>query len=111
MDKLTVLWTSGDKELALKVVFRYIEDVLDKKAWENVRLIIWGPSVKLAGKDKAVRQHLTDLINKGVEIECCTICADEYDVTIPIEALGIKMGMVQVEITKIIQNQEPMLSL
>ena len=111
MEKLTVLWTSGDKDLAQKVVFRYIDNILDKKVWSGIRLIIWGPSVKLAGKDKEIREKLSVFIDEGVEILCCTICADEYDVALPIETLGIKLDMVEDEITRTIQNHEPLLSL
>ena len=40
--ELVVLWTSGDREVALKMVFMYIFNAKSRGWWEEIRLIIWG---------------------------------------------------------------------
>ena len=44
-DELIVLWTSGDREVALKMAFMY---TLNSKrfdwGWKEVTLVVWGPS-------------------------------------------------------------------
>ena len=38
---LVVLWTSGDREVALKMVFMYTLNAKLKGWWEEVILIVW----------------------------------------------------------------------
>lgn len=109
--KLTVLWTSGEKDVALKVVLRYIDNALEKKTWPTIDLIIWGPSVQLAGDDENVKFKLESLIQRGLKAEACIVCAEEYGVTEVLEKMGVKLSMVGEELTHIIQNQQPLLSL
>ena len=46
-----ILWTSGDREVALKMVFMYAY-YCQKRAWmDTVRLLVWGPSSKLLTED------------------------------------------------------------
>jgi hypothetical protein len=41
-DSLVVLWTSGDREVALNMVFKYTLNSKLKNWWSEVRLIVWG---------------------------------------------------------------------
>lgn len=109
--KLTVLWTSGEKDVALKVVLRYIDNALDKQIWKEIELIIWGPSVQLAGDDENVKFKLESLIQRGLTVKACIVCAEEYGVTQVLEAMGVGLSMVGEELTHIIQDQKPLLSL
>lgn len=45
-NQLVVLWTSQDREVAMNMVFMYTKNSKLKGWWENVRLIICGPSAK-----------------------------------------------------------------
>lgn len=109
--KLTVLWTSGEKDVALKVVLRYIDNALENKTWPSIHLIIWGPSVQLAGDDEAVKHKLENLLERGLKADACIVCAEEYGVTETLEQMGVKVSMVGDDLTHIIQNQQPLLSL
>lgn len=111
IEKLTVLWTSGEKDVALKVVLRYIDNVLEKQDWKQVELLIWGPSVQLAGDDESVKFKLEGLIQKGLKAKACIVCAEEYGVTKVLEDMGVELSMVGEEMTHIIQDQLPLLSL
>jgi hypothetical protein len=58
-DELVVLWTSGDREVALKMVFMYaFNSRRFKWGWKNVTLVVWGPSAKLLSEDKELQEYL-----------------------------------------------------
>ena len=46
-NKLAVLWTSGDPDVADNVCFMYTHNAKKQKWFDEVTLIVWGPSAKL----------------------------------------------------------------
>ncbi len=88
-DKLIVLWTSRDKETAENMVFMYALNSRLKGWWDEVALIIWGPSAKLASEDADIRDHLKKMKDAGVELLACKACADRYGVSDALAALGV----------------------
>jgi len=57
LDKLIVLWTSGDKEVALNIIFMYTLNAKKRNWWKEVCLIIWGPSSKLLSEDLELQEY------------------------------------------------------
>ena len=70
-DSLLVVWTSGDREVAQKMVFMYCKNSKLKNWWSRVRLVIWGPSAQLLAKDKDLQNELEELKAAGVELQAC----------------------------------------
>lgn len=84
-----ILWTSGDREVALKMVFMYAY-YCKKNSWmDNVRLLVWGPSGKLLVEDTVLQGRLKDLKQVGVELYACKACADLYGISDKLTQLGI----------------------
>jgi hypothetical protein len=84
-----ILWTSGDREVALKMVFMYTY-YCKKNSWmDNVRLLVWGPSSKLLAEDTMLQRKLEDLKQVGVELYACKACADLYGVSDKLTQLGV----------------------
>lgn len=110
-EKLTILWTSGEKDVALKVVLRYAESALEKGLWKQIEILVWGPSVQLAADDENVKAKIESLIAQGVKMKACVVCAEEYGVTQTLEEMHVKLDMVGEDVTRIIQDQTPLLSL
>lgn len=92
-DKLVVVWTSSDREVALKMVFMYVFNSRKKKWWDDVTFIIWGPSAKLLSEDNELQEYIGKLKEEGVHLEACLRCTDMYDVTQKLEALGIDVKL------------------
>jgi len=90
-DKLYVLWTSGDREVALKMVFMYTRNAKLREWWEEVALIVWGPSAALLSRDDQLRRGVADMRDAGVELLACRACSDAYGVTEELEALGVSV--------------------
>jgi hypothetical protein len=90
-DKLAVLWTSSDREVALKMVFMYTYNAKLKGWWDDVTLIIWGPSSKLLSMDIELQDYVKKAQKIGVKFQACRACSDMYKVTENLEALDIEV--------------------
>jgi hypothetical protein len=91
-DELVVLWTSGDREVALKMAFMYtFNSKRFKWGWKNVTLIVWGPSAKLLTEDIELQEHVIDMKEKGVKLQACKKCSDSYGVSDALRQLGIEV--------------------
>ncbi len=106
MEKLTVLWTSGDAEVALKMVFMYTLNAKKHGWWEEIRLIIWGPSALLASYDERVRTVLEEMREAEIELLACRACADGYGVTTALEDLGVEVKYMGMPLTEYIKAGE-----
>ncbi len=86
-----IVWTSADREVALKMVFMYAYNC-KKRGWmDTVRLLVWGPSGKLLVEDKQLQKNLGELKKLGVELYACKGCADMYGISDKLSALGINV--------------------
>ncbi len=86
---LAVLWITQDKEAAQNMILLYTRNSKLKGWWENVRLIIWGPSANLLANDVELQAELEELKTAGVELLACKACADRYGVSDKLTDLGI----------------------
>ena len=84
-----IIWTSGDREVALKMVFMYAFNCRKYSWMDNVRLLIWGPSDKLLVEDEELQKQLKELKNVGVELYACKGCADMYGISDKLIDLGV----------------------
>jgi hypothetical protein len=91
-DELVVLWTSGDREVALKMAFMYtLNSRRFKWGWKNVTLVVWGPSSKLLVEDKELQEHIIDMKEAGVKLLACKKCSDSYGVSDDLRRLDIEV--------------------
>jgi len=91
--KQCIVWSSGDRDVALKLVYMYTYNA-KKQGWmDEVRLLVWGPSAKLLSVDRELQSGLEQLEEAGVELLACKACADSYGVSEELEKLGITVEM------------------
>lgn len=90
-EKLVVLWTSGDRDVALKMVFMYTYNASTPRFgwWKDITLIVWGPSSKLLSEDKELQDYVKKMKKAGIRLEACKACADMYGVSDKLAALGV----------------------
>ena len=100
--RLVVVWTSGDRDVALKMVFMYT--YRKAKHWDDATLVIWGPSAKLASEDPAIQDYLEKMIDSGVTVKACIACAKMYGVEEKLESLGIIVKGMGDELTSYIKE-------
>jgi hypothetical protein len=100
---LAVLWTSGDREVALKVAFMYTEAAGSRGWFDEVQLIVWGPSSELLSRDSELQEYVARMQKAGIEVVACRACADAYGVTSVIEGLGIEVKYMGQPLTEILK--------
>ena len=91
VDKLAVVWTSGDKAVAERVCFMYVHNAKKAKWFDEVEMIVWGPSAKLLSEDAALQKAVKQMLKDGVKIRACKACADSYGVSGKLSELGIEV--------------------
>ncbi len=90
-DKLLVVWTSADREVALNMVLMYAHNAQRHHWWEQVTLLIWGPSQQLVLQDAEVREKVAEMRRDGVRLLACRGCANNYGIAEDLGALGIEV--------------------
>ena len=90
-EKLVVLWTSGDADVAKKMVFMYTYNAKKQGWFKSVRLVVWGASTKLLSQDEQLQKYIGKMKEVGVELYACKACADMYGLSDLLTKLGIKV--------------------
>ncbi len=103
-DHLVVLWSSADREVALKMVFMYTFNAKKKAWWDKVTLIVWGPSTQLLSQDEELQNYISNMIDQGIHLEACKACSDMYGVSDTIDSLGIKVVYMGEPLTKYLKD-------
>ena len=88
-EKLVIIWSSADRDVALYMVFMYTSNSKQFGWWDDITLVVWGPSAKLLAEDEMLQVQIKNMIDAGVVVKACKICSDSYDVTYKLENLGI----------------------
>lgn len=88
---LFLLWTNADPVTAQLMVFMYAENSMKYHTWENLTIIIWGATAKLAAEDPEIRSKIRMLQEMGVHFSACITCAEELGVKDSLEELGIDL--------------------
>ena len=109
-EKLVVLWTSGDREVALKMVFMYTLNAKKREWFDDITLVVWGPSAKLLTEDRELQEYMARIMEAGVTVKACKGCADQYGVSEELEALGITVLYIGGELSDYLKEDRKMLT-
>ena len=110
-NKLNILWTNDNKEVFLEMLALYAFNSKKNQWWDEVNLIIWGPSAKLTAEDSQIQTEIFELLSIGVSIEACRNCTDNYGVTEKFEKFGIRVDYLGEYFTKYLKNDEKVLTI
>jgi hypothetical protein len=110
-NKLAVLWTSGDPDVAEKMAFMYTYNAKKQGWFDEVVLIVWGPSAKLLSENKMLQNYVKMMQDAGIKIEACMACARMYDVDGKLQELGIDVKGMGVPLTNYLKEGWKTLSL
>ena len=101
---MAILWTSGDPEVAKKMVLIYTLNAKKNNWFKTVRLITWGPSNKLIKDDPTFQDWIKKLKEVGVELYACKWCAEQYQAADLLTQLGVKVIYYGKPLTKLIKD-------
>ena len=103
-NELNVLWTNSDSVTAEHMVFLYTINAKKRKWFDEVRIIIWGQSAKLAAENETIRNMIKEAISEGVVIDGCLACAKALGVEDQLKALGVNLIYMGEPLTEIIKR-------
>jgi len=110
-DKLVVLWTSGDPYVAERVAFMYTHAASKNRWFEEVTLIVWGPSAKLISENQKLQEKVKEMQKDGVVLKACIACASSYNVVDKLKALGFEVEGMGKPLTKHLKSDAKVLTL
>jgi hypothetical protein len=102
--RLAVVWTSGDPDVAHRVCFMYTGNAKKQKWFDEVTLIVWGPSARLLAGDKDLQGKIKGMLDDGVKVQACLACADSYGVTEQLRKMGIEVKYMGKPLTDLIKQ-------
>ena len=110
MSKLHILWTNDNVHTSNMMVLMYATNSMLHRQWDNVIVILWGPTAKLAAEDELIQHQIKASIHAGVKFSACATCARQFGVQEKLESLGIEVIPWVEPLTEIIKNKEFLLT-
>lgn len=101
---LIVLWTSGEKDVFTKMVNIYTLNSKKRGWFDDITLIVWGPSAKLLAGDEELQEMITQLHDNGIVLEACIWCSNQYGVTEDLKELKIDVKGMGVPLSAYIKD-------
>jgi hypothetical protein len=92
--KVFVVLSSGDREVALEVGLIYPLNAAKNVWMDEVKVILFGPSEKVAAYDAEVQGRIGELLENEVEVLACKWCADRMGITEKLEGIGVQVEYV-----------------
>lgn len=108
---LIILWTSAERETALKMIIPYAKNARLQGWWEKVTLIVWGASTKLVSEDKELQAKIRELTAHGIVLESCKSCADQFGVSETMITLGFDNKYMGEVLTTYLKSEDKVLTL
>ncbi len=106
VNKLTVLWYSDDPMVAERVALMYTGVAKQFGLFEEVSVIIWGPSAKLVAENEEIQASLKEMMTNGVEVNACVTCANMYGVADQLKELGINVDVMGAPLTNALKAED-----
>jgi hypothetical protein len=103
-DKLVIVWTTGDRDVALNMVFMYAFAAPKYDWWQDITFVVWGPSEKLLAEDIELQEYLKKMTEIGITVKACKACSDIYGVSEKLEACGVNVKYMGGELTNFIKE-------
>ncbi len=110
MSKLNILWVNDNPHTAHNMVFMYGINSKKMGWWDDVDIIIWGASAKLAAEDEGIQEKIKLAIHNGVRMIACLGCAANFGVVDELKALGVEVRYYGVELTEILKEDEKLIT-
>ena len=103
-NKVFAIITDSDREQALEVGLVYPMNCAKNKWLDEVKVIFFGPSEKLAAFDAQVQEMVKEIKTYGVEVLACKWCSDRMGITPQLEEQGITVVYVGPIISQLIKE-------
>lgn len=111
MEKLNILWVNDNPVTAHTMVFMYAINAKLNNWWDEVNIIIWGPTAKLVAEDKSIQEKIKQAKKSGVNVYACIACATQLGVVEKLKELDIIVKGMGIPLTEIIKSDEKLITI
>jgi hypothetical protein len=84
----------------------YTHAAKSAKWFDEVLLIVWGPSSRMLAADKDVEAKVKSMMDDGVVVQACVACADSYGVSDDLRAMGIEVKPMGKPLSDLLQSDD-----
>ena len=109
-DTLSILWTSGDPDVANKMMFMYTQAAIRNGWWKHVEFIVWGPSQQLISENEEIQKEIKKMMLAGIKFEACKACADMYCVSDKLIDVGIDVRYMGQALTEVLKSNKKLMT-
>jgi hypothetical protein len=109
METLNILWTNVDIVVFDKMVAMYARNAKLKHWWDDVVVLIWGSTAKLAADTDLIALKIRELLQGGVTGVACKACSDSLGTTEKLRVMGVGVRYLGEELTRILKSDEKLL--
>jgi hypothetical protein len=88
----------------------YVNVAAKNSWWNEISLIIWGPSSKLTSENIDIQKKIKEMQKSGVKVEACKACADQYGVSDKLIQLGIEVKYMGKPLTEILKSNKKLVT-
>lgn len=110
-NSLHILWTNADMDTSLRMVMMYATNSMIEHWWEDVTVIIWGATARLAAENDQIQEAIKVAMNVGVKFSACMACARQLGVVEKLESMGIEVKGWGKPLTELLQGNEKLLTI
>ncbi len=111
MEKLNILWVSDNRDTAEFMVFMYAINAKIKGWFDEVEVIIWGASTKLAAEDESIKEKIRQAQKEGVVVKACLSCTEKLGVSDELRSLDVTLDYMGLPLTAILKGDEKLLTI
>ena len=108
---LYVLWTNDNVITSDKMVFMYTTNSMLNNWWDEVTVVIWGATAKLAAENDTIKEKIRLAKHAGVKFIACKACADQLGVTDALCAMGVDVVYWGKGLTEVIQGEDKLITI
>ncbi len=109
-NNLYILWTNADMETSQFMVMMYATNGLINHWWDEITVIIWGASARLAAENVQVQDSMKVAMNVGVKFSACIACACQLGVVEKLKALGLEVTLWGQPLTELLKGNQKLLT-
>jgi hypothetical protein len=108
--RLYILWTNADLLTSLHMVFMYAKNSILRGWWDEVTVIIWGATAKLAAENESIRNEIKEATDAGVKFTACIACADLLGASESLKSQGIELKPWGEPLAQLLKNGEKLIT-
>ncbi len=109
--KLNILWVNDNPLTAHSMVFMYSTNAKIQGWFDEVEIIIWGPTAKLVAEDESIQERIKIAKQAGVVVKACISCANMLGVTDKLKSLDLEVDSMGIPLTNILKENEKLITI